>query len=294
MEKEKVEVVNVTMPEQWEEAEAVKEVVDILGPNGVMKFEIRAQSFGDDIDIDKMFPVIEIPKTKRGMVDIDNPNDPEYLQKVQERGFKRHIALIDRCWKPLPGTTIDEKIEWATLNLYREGEFYNLANAIRKLSGNGTGRQEDREEETNPILMTNPEDWIKASKAPAFFRFERGGKVLRFEVKGINGKRIKEIEIATNPGEPPVKFKSAPDGRRGMPMPDPNEPNYVKRVEDMKRVEQIMFFDSSLPFTIPGNTVQEKIKWLEKRPAWEVVSLINFIRMDNLSYRSKADFFTGV
>ncbi len=290
---ENMEIVNVVNPEQWEEAASVSENVEIEGPNGVMKFKIRAESFGEDMEFDKSNPEIEVPKQKRGMVMVDNRNDPEYQRKLQERGFRRNIVLIDRCWTKLPGTTVDEKVEWALENIEREGEFYKLAQAIRKLSGDGTGRQEDTEEQ-NPIMLTNPEDWVKASKAPTFYRFQRAGKILRFEIKGVNGKRIKEIEIATNPGEPPVKFQPTPDGRRGSPMPDPEDANYKKKVEEMKIVEQVMYFDSSLPFVIPGTTIKDKIEWLHKRPVWEVLSLISFIRMENLSYRGKADFFTSL
>lgn len=294
-EKKEVNVVEVCKPEEWPTALELRQNVTIQTARGPAELTVRALSFAEQLKIEEQFPDPTAPLVDVGGMQQPNELDPEYKRRRSENHYMTRVAVIDTCWQPLPGKTMQEKVDWCLKNIEREGEVYKIANAIDKLSGFGV-QQDENEEEPQKILMTTPEEWAKATKAPVFFKLVHGKTKLKFKIQGLSGERIKEIRLQCDPGEPPREFKTLPNipgGRRGIPIPNENSPAYVAKKKAKETLERTMFFDECLPFKIPGERYDQKNTWIEQRPFWEVLSMYSFIRGDNLSYRDNVDFSLG-
>ena len=76
-------------------------------------------------------------------------------------------------------------------------------------------------------------------------------------------------------------------------MANADDPAYKARVSRMIDIGNALLLEASLGFTLPGKDDGAKADWLAARPAGEVYGLLNFLRRDVLSYRSRADFVLG-
>lgn len=288
VEVEKIPTIKVLKPEDWPEAVSVKEQRLVRYVGGNMKFELRALSYAEQYKLQMENPMPDAPKEKRGKFEVTNEDNNEHKLACDAVRFRRWIATIDLCAMKIPGESLDEKVSWAQDNIARPGDVLNLYLEIAALSGNRTGEKSEGESD---ILVTKAEDWLSASKAPTIFAFIRAKQRLEFCLKGVTSAKMKQIDIATNPGEPPVELIRANDGsRRGIPAPNPENPRYKQKALDCAEARSALVLEAGLPFTIPGETLQQKLSWLGKRPAWEVVKLGQFLTNEVLSYQAEVDF----
>lgn len=285
-------VVLIEKPEDWLEAKAIKGEVVVNTPRGAAKFQLRAISFGEWNEIQELCPEPEVPKRRRGMGEVPDPEDPDYQRAVMDNFFKQLVGAIDLSWQKLPGETLEEKEHWVRENMMKEGQVYALHGKIMELSGRGTGQPEDAPS-TEPAVLATPEDWSKLSQLPNYYSFARNGERRRFTIKSVSSVDMKAIDVKCDPGKPPIRPQPLPDGRRSIPMPSPNDPGYMRKKKHMLTLKQVLTLDASLSFQLPGTTPDEKQAWLNKRPAGEVQSLIVFTSADNQGYGEQADFFTG-
>jgi len=285
-------VVLVEKPEDWLEATAVKGEVVINTPRGAAKFQLRAISFGEWNEIQQLCPEPEVPKRRRGMNEVPDPEDPDYQRAVMDNFFKQLVGAIDLSWQKLPGATLEDKERWVRENMMKEGQVYALHGKIMELSGRGTGQPEN-ESSAEPMALASPEDWSKLSQMPNYYSFVRNGERRKFTVKSVSSMDMKAIEVKCDPGKPPIRPQPLPDGRRSIPMPSPNDPNYLAKKRRLLIIKQVLVLDASLSFKLFGTTPEEKLDWLNKRPAGEVQSLIMYTNADNQGYGEQADFFTG-
>jgi len=287
-EQPKVKVTQVTAPEHWAPATDVKEERSISTVRGQMKFMLRALSYAEENLTFVHSPDPEPPEVKRGMIMVKNPDDPDYKDRLAAAKFRRYVETIDKCWSSLPGATLEEKVEWAQEHLWRGGDMLNLYYEILSVSGYGRAQKPEDESE---IAISTPQQWMESSKVPTLYSFERAGERLVFSVKGISSAKMKQIELSTDPGQPPVELTKSPAGdRRGIPVPNYDNPRYKRKVEECHEARNVMMLENALGFSVPGTTVQEKIAWVGQRPSGEVSELIRFLKQDVMSYRSNTDF----
>lgn len=285
-------IVRMKKADDWFVAATVSEERAINTPNGPVKFKVRALSYGEYEAIRDATPDPKPPERKgaNGVVEED-AQDPGYLRAMAESEYARYVAVADKCWSPIPGDTLQAKIAWAQ-SLSRPSDFAGLYVQIMALSGVGTGQQE-----VLPVgagLITSPEQWFESAKAPTQYVFKRAERQVVFEVRGISAARVKAIEAATDPGQPPM-VKVARPGRhlprepREIEQPNTEDPTFKARARQMQRFQNTMLLEAAL-FDFPGGTIEEKAKWLDDRPAGEVMSLLRFLKYDVLAYRGMVDF----
>lgn len=285
----KDEVREVKKPEDWIAANEVSSQCQIESTSGSLTFKIRALSYNEEQKIWAAFPIPEAPKVKRGATVIANYDDPKYQEQVAEARFGRYVSVIDTCCMKLPGETIADKIFWAKENLFRGGEILTLYSEILKLSGYGNG---EHEKSAASMLVGSPEDWLTVSKASSRFIIRRAGVSVAFHLKGVSASRLKTIETMTDPGQPPIQEVRGIAGRKD-PVPNPQEPGYLRRVAELELARNILILESGLPFPIPGDDYKAKIEWVNQRPAGEIKSLVNAMN-DIMGYRSQTDFTLGL
>lgn len=284
--------IQIESPEQWPEATAVRGVVTIKSPRGLLRFDVCALSY---TEWERIFEQYANPKPPKKELpsgqETDDLDSEAYKDGLLLAGARRRVAVIDCCWKKLPGETIDAKIAWVAENMFRDGDLPKLYDSILRFSGFGLAETNRHSEK--PVVVVSPEDWAKQTMRPMEFRIVRGSEVHVFSLRGINGAKYKSIVAQTQPPEPPVKPRLRPDGRRGDVGPDLNDPTYKAQVRKMSELRAILVLESALPFQIPGETPEQKIEWLGKRAAGEVNDLENFVQHEVANVRERADFFSG-
>ncbi len=291
MDEEKPEIITVDEPSKWLAAKDVKTEISINSVEGEFKFDVRALSYTEDQHIVKSYPIPDPPEVKRGRAVIRDYEDQKYLDACAEMRFRRMVATIDLCWNTIPGDDINEKSKWAEDNLWRGGDMKNLYGQIMGVSGFGSGKK--RDESCLAVKINKPEDWIKASRAPSIYTFKRGNVEYNFNVTGIKGTRVKEIETSTNPGPAPTEFPIGVMGKpdtKATPIPNPKNPKYVQRCEELAQARRVLWLDECLGFKIPGESMAEKVQWVGDRPSGEINELVGFLQLDVMSYRDRTDF----
>lgn len=293
-EEKKIEVINVTSAELWTAAADVRQEVSIKSVEGSFTFDVRALSYAEDQKIMKDYPNPEVPEVQRGRMVVRNYEDEKYLDACAEQRFKRMVASIDLCWDVIPGDSIDEKSKWAQENIWRGGDMKNLYSQIMAVSGFGAGAKKD--EDCLGVKIKKASDWVKASRAPSVYKFTRGKAETHFNVTGIKGTTVKQIETSTNPGPAPLEFQTGPLGvdKKAPKIPNPKDPKYVQRCEELSEARRVLWLDEALGFKIPGDTMEDKVKWLGARPTGEVNELVGFLSTDIMSYRDRVDFTSGL
>ena len=287
-----METVEVTAPEHWPEAVAVTQTCDIPTVTGHATFNIHALSERAYTRIAAALPMPEPPKRKMGRREVVDDADPAHLTRRADVEFQRAVSVVDDCWQTLPGADAAAKAAWVRGHLSRGGEFFRLHDAILGVSGFGSGVAERAD---TTCAIASPEAWEKASEAPVHFAFERAGTRLRFRLCGVSGARLKAIEAVTDPGPPPT-IPGPPSnipGQHNAPVPNADDPEYKARAARMIDIGNALLLEAALGVTLPGKDDGAKADWLAARPAGEVYGLLNFLRYEVLSYRSRADFGFG-
>lgn len=294
--KESAVVPFVTKPAEWAPALELASECEVACEAGLRKFKIRAVSYGEYLKIGKDSPNPQPPKQAkgpRGSVLAPDPSDTSHQEAKAAAVLRRMVATVDLCWMKIPGSTLDAKTEWIETNFRRGGELIGLYYKILAQSGMNGGRKLESEAGIN--LISTPEEWASAGRAPISYVFERSGRAIVFKLRGITSKALREIERAANPGPPPKAKRSAPGARlTGLPdheVPNPEDPEYLKRVEQCNLVKQVQILEAAIGFEFPGKTMDEKVKWLLDRPAGEVNELVSLAQQDVLGHRDLADFF---
>jgi hypothetical protein len=252
-----VVTVNVTKPEDWPAAVDVKGQVRAAVGRSVLTLDARGISRADWDAI--------VAQTDPG----DKATDAEKERQLQ----RRYVAVMDLCWKPIPGETLDAKYAYICEQSERAHELEALAAAILSLSG--TEAAGDSGSDAAQLVAT-PEEWLAGQKAARLFRSIRAGVELVFSVRGCPDGKWKLIKTQTEPGDPPREPVREPDGRMSVPLPNPNNKDYQANCARLQNVRHVLALESTLGFPLPGTTVDEKCVWLSARPVFEVRNLVQF------------------
>jgi hypothetical protein len=145
------------------------------------------------------------------------------------------------------------------------------------------------------VVVDSAEKWLSAVNVVAQYRLTRtDGTTMVVPLKGIPAKVYYSIRQQTMPIKPPMKREPQTD-RRGklvvganpLEVEDRDDPDYRKSVDEMANKGQTLILDAALTFPIPGNTWQEKHKWLMDRLPGDVDKLYNFIILELLNLGAK-------
>ena len=270
--------VAVSAPDAWPAATDVHTSFTLDTLSGVpLTFNLRAMSHGELLALETQLPIPEAPvvRTLRDGTEVRDEDSMAYQEQLAELHFSRWVMWIDKCWKPLPGATQTEKVKWVEANLWRNGELTALFNRLRKLSGLGTGTP--CLSVTQTAQEADPENWAKASQAARFaYKIPHPDKVLVFDLAGLSQLRVNQIRDTCRPPEPPMMPEIHKVTRKPIPgtdRPDYTDPGYQQALKAAVFYENCMLLEAAL-FAFPGGTKEEKLAWLDQRPAYEVGALL--------------------
>lgn len=285
-------VIDVDAADKWPAASTITEQCIRQTVKGPIAFKLRAISVAEWDAIWAATPDPEPPTVTQHGVEKPNPEDKNHKRALADAAFARLVAIVDRCWQPLPGETLAAKVAWASEHLQRGGEIASVSDAIIDLSGFRRGGQEAEPTSTEtPVEVGSPEEWAKSTEAGAVFTFAHGAQTLRFSLRGVSNAKIKSIETATEPGPPPLTGVSTSNipGRRSTPQPNPDDPGYRARCDGLRKIADALLIEAACGFVLPGKN-DEKAAWLCDRPMWEVHALLQFIRNRMVSYNEYVRF----
>jgi hypothetical protein len=296
---DEVKEVRVTKPEDWPAAADLHStfILDTLSDIGIMTFKLRAMSYGELRELEEQIPTPEAPvirEARAGVAEVRDYDNLEFQERLNKTLFVRWMMWIDKCWKPLPGATQGEKVQWAEANLWRNGEITKVFNELRKLSGMNTGKAAI----SNAVAAAEPKEadpemWAKASQAARLsFKIPHGETVLVFDMVGLSQLKVNQISEMCRPPAPPMcpeVHKMTHKPIPGTEAPDYTDPGYQQALTDGSKYENCLLLEAAM-FTFPGATKEEKLKWLEARPCYEVISLRNHLAQNVMGYHARTDF----
>ena len=298
MDDEAVKEIKVLTPNDWPAATEVRKtfVLDTQSAAGSLAFNLRAISTVELRELEEQTPLPEAPVVGIGQSGVEDRDfsDSTFQAAWGAVHFSRWVMWLDKCWKPLPGTTQSEKVKWAEENLWRNGEIAVLFNAVRKLSGLGTGQPATSQKVA--VIEADPETWAKASQAARLaYRIphDDAKQVLVFELTGLSQLKVNQIRETCQPPEPPMmpeRHKMTKKPIPGTERPDRTDPGYQKALKESVYYENCLLLEASL-FPFPGSTREEKRAWLDQRPAFEVSALLAYLTDDVIGYRGRVESF---
>jgi hypothetical protein len=113
--------------------------------------------------------------------------------------------------------------------------------------------------------------------------------ILQFPLHSIDGDERSRIEnefkIPSPPRRPGKGFDTS------NPVPWTNEPMYVARCKNIKLKKMIAYLEACLSFKIPGDSFDEKLSWLDKKPVGDVIKLQIFIQRELIDTGMAIGFF---
>lgn len=278
-------LVTVNKPEDWPEAKDVKSTVEIETLNGIMEFDIRALSYGEDEELEERLHRPTAPEENASVAE-----KAIYAEQLRDLWMARIVSIIDMCWQPLPGDNISDKIKWSAENFRRNGELEYLSNLILSLSGMNGGQIEPNV--AAPKVKADPANWAKQSQARTNYLISRAGVTLAFPMVGLSQLKQNQIQAATRPPQPPERPKKHRlTGRVEGMEPNLNDPGYKKACTMVAEQRKVLQLEAALPFELPGADLNEKYAWLRKRPAYEIISLLGHLYHNLTGYRTRKDFF---
>lgn len=301
------DVLVIDKPEKWLPAKEHSEKLDIKTPGTerIKRFNLNAISYHEWENIEDSNPLPELKQDEYGN---DNTSDPQFLEAHNRVHEARNILFIEASiGEKITGTTTEEKTAW--LNKRSSGEFQRIVSFVKRTMGALTdGVTLDQ---YNAVVMSDVSvgdtaavkevksltDWEEVDDSYGCFRISRPFEnyIVEFPVKAISSEVKSEIEKACTPPIPPKGPYVDPitgkiDPRRVMP--NVKDPHYLQKVNQMHSKKLLMLVQAALIFEIPGNTHEEKIRWLTDRIVGDVVKLRRFIDEELLGYKQQFDSFT--
>ena len=287
---EEEKTVMIDGSDKWTAADTIVKDVQVDTLDGPATFKIKAMS-GDDHS--RMLATIVNPEAPlvqnfRG-VNTPNEEDNDYLMAKAEVELKRRVMAIDMCWMEIPGDTLDSKVQWASENLHHRDEIKQLYHSILQVSGFGSGRIEQTK--NMPVIITDPKAWAESARRPAQLVFTRtNGDKIAFILKPIS--RIVSMQIEQSCPEPEVPSVPAPGKASRMKqfVKNDKDPAYLQKVKAMQDKRQVLVFEASLDWKLPGDDFESKVSWLNKRPAGEISGMYTTIMNTVNKFQGRSDF----
>jgi hypothetical protein len=290
----------IDSPEKWAEATQVKAIyqMPIIGSGKSIAFPMIGPSLEKWESIEAKFVVPE-------WQDEGDPTD-DFLNNRKKILAERRIAILECCLnKQFPGETAEQKI--AYLNDRCPGEVEALIQFIENSLCNWSdGPQSTLLTEYSQVAQramggaviefNSFDDWKKANEAEYFFRMQRptDAYIIEIPLKGLSRDQKEHIQTETKESVPPLRPVFGHDRRpdKTKTVPNYQDPAWLKRTRTLMQKRTVMYFDACMPFTIPGNNVQEKYQWIAQRLVGDITKVKDFIETEFMSFGSRYSFFT--
>lgn len=287
----------IRSPEDWLPADQFSGHYDLpnLGTNKVMRFDLKGVSLAE-------WEAMESEHTVPRWMGEGNP-DADHEQRVTAAINAKKAAVFEiSTGKKIPGDTMAEKA--AFLKRLNEGEsdalYYYIQNQVCNFQDGQLLNQYLRLSSLQTKEVTKFEDfesWNTAVKSEYFFRMHRSTEecLTEFLLKSLDADARLQIESETrDPQVPqvPKRDKTSKKLVRGEWEPNYEDAGYKKAVRAVSQKRLVLYFQSCLPFELPGTNALEKYEWISQRLAGDVVRLRRFIESELLSYESRYNVFT--
>lgn len=288
-------VLVVNKPELWEPVSEMKVPYEINTGAGrpSMKFMLTPLSLGvvETIEMTHIIPT----SAQEG------ESESEFKERRENIIARKMVEQFEQAiGDSIPGNTVEEKQAWLRKKIPAEVEA--LDNYItRDLAGLQTkSRLLDEFSggsiRTSEKTISSFKDWGDADEAEYVFRMHRPWEnyIIEFPLKGMSAEEKKAIHDQTPDIKPPEILAVDPKTKRRIPnqlVPNFDDPAYLARQRTVEQKKLALYFGHCLPFEIPGETHQEKYRWISMRLPGDVIKLKNFIDSSIISYRNRFDFF---
>lgn len=234
----------------------------------------------------------------------EDMTDEEFAILVSDAYLPRKVVLFERGLSlKIPGETIDEKCKSLSRTPYAENE--RLLGEIKKYClcfDNGSDVDKEiyrrtRNTSCKGLEIKSYEDFFSATERinPYFviFKHEAEDFLYELELKPLTEERRVEIEKEFATPKAPVRPKRTLSGGLDTTIRErfETEPNHMRRVAKIKSLKTAAYICECLPFEVPGETMEDKMKELYKKPAGDIVELSLYIMQNFVSYSDTVDFF---
>jgi len=292
-------VLKIDSPEKWQPAQNTKRLFHWNIGNKTLKVNLSGISYGKWSEIEDSAPIPERPNS-------DDIQEQDKYQEEFEKQLtrKRILSMESATGMEIPGSIIEEKEEWIKRKSDKELEsIFDYIQSNVCCIGNGNLDEEYKqvllESDLNGVSidLKSLEDWDDANAVEHTLRFNRPGEdyIVEIPLNGISKDIRKKIESETKDPLPPKILKRDPKSRKFDPSAPPEynfkDPNWIKRVNDLAKKRMVLLFDTCLTFDIPGNSTEEKYKWISDRLLGDVIKLRDFIRNELIGFSEYRDFF---
>lgn len=299
----------IDKPEKWERADSFHHVCTLRPPGSsiVLEIPVRGLSYMEWEEIEMAHPMPEFNNEVEQLVSKERQAEMERLKS--DVVAKRRVKVFEvSTGKVIPGKDLEEKTEW--LKRLGTGNADALfAEILDKHSNTANGKgpssldnyQQAFETSDTPLLTVSKFesflDLMSLNTAQMFFRMQRqfDNFIIEFPLKHLSDSKREEIDNQvkepipdSKPGKNPMTGK--PD--QNYPIYAWNDPRYRESMRLYIRARTTMLFEAILPFTIPGDSRDDRYKWIGSHLMGDVVRMKDFIEEDVLNYRSRFNFFT--
>lgn len=220
--------------------------------------------------------------------EVSSADDETRIYKVNKAKVEQWVRVIDLCAFKIPGESIAEKAAWCENNI-PSVSLIDVYGAVLSVSGFQSGKI--LKDETNEqIVISDAENFAKLATESEIYAFTRGDASQWYlNMFPVPGQKVKEIDLATDPGVPPPE-PSRERATRNQMRPNPNHEGYKQTVKLKNSQRDVLLIEAALRLAIPGEKFEQKRLWLGQRPAGEVLNLLSEIRNKTFSYRERTDF----
>ncbi len=73
-------------------------------------------------------------------------------------------------------------------------------------------------------------------------------------------------------------------------MKNDKDPVYLERVQANVDRRKVLVLEASLPWKLPGETMEQKVQWLHDRPAGEIAGLYFHILKEVNNFQDRSGF----
>lgn len=290
------DILVIDKPEKWEPASAFATTfrLNMLGTNTGIEIPLRGISYGEYEDMETSFEFPQRP-------DNQNPEiQDRYQTEFQKVLTKRHVRIFETATgQSIPGEKLDDKCEWLKqLGVGESNAIYDYISDVASALEVGSLKSDyDSMTPTgcNALKFTNFNDLLSASRIGSRFIFHRPFEkfLIEFPLKQISEKTKQQIDEECKdpippgrPGQNPATGKLEADFIRNE-----KDPGYIRSMRAMARKRTVMRLNAILQFEIPGDSIEEKYKWISQRLVGDIFHLQLFMERELFSYRSRLDFF---
>ena len=266
-----------------------------LGQNKVIEIPIRGISYGEWEEIENKLHVTELSEEST-----EQEKEKQKIEKEKNVGLRRVKVFELATDKNVPGETDEDKVTWLSENI-SAAELDALFNCIIERGSNindGIALNEYNSALRNskPVVSTFSgfDDWVSASNLGSIFRMQRPFEdfIIEVNLRQVTDSRKKQIDEQSKAPPPPSRPKiDKSTGRQIGMLYDYNNPNYKAQTKIANRKSLVNIFEACLPFSLPGDSVDKKYKWISELLLGDVIKLRNFIENEVFNYRNRIDFF---